>query len=78
MKPDAAAILLSDRAVSLLPVGVTDVEGDFEEGDIIGVLDSGGSRIAVGRAAMSADAARAAMGSHGSRPLIHYDYLYTE
>lgn len=78
VKPDAAAILLSDRAVSLLPVGVTAVEGDFEEGDIIGVLDSGGSRIAVGRAAMGADAARAAMGSHGSRPLIHYDYLYTE
>lgn len=74
----AASILRSDRAVSLLPVGVTEIEGDWEEGDIIGVVSPGGERIAVGRSAMDSACARETMGRHGARPLIHYDYLYLE
>lgn len=74
----AAEVLLSDRAVSLLPIGATSIEGTFDEGDIIAVADSQGHRIAVGRAACDADTARAALGRHGERPLIHYDYLFIE
>ncbi len=75
---DAAEILLSDRAVSLLPVGATAIDGTFDEGDIVAVADPKGRRIAVGRAACDADTARAALGQHGGRPLIHYDYLFIE
>lgn len=75
---EAASILRSDRAVSLLPVGVTAIEGEWEEGDIVNVYDSEGRRIAAGRSAMSSRDAACALGKHGHRPLIHYDFLYLE
>ena len=74
----AAEILRSDRAVSLLPVGVTAVEGEWEEGDIIAVDGPDGERIAIGRAATDSREASASAGRHGCRPLVHYDYLYLE
>ena len=55
---EAASILRSDRAVSLLPVGVTAIEGEWEEGDIVNVYDPEGRRIAAGRSAMSRPAIR--------------------
>lgn len=75
---NAADALRSDRAVSLLPIGVTTVDGDWEEGDIITVIDPAGERIAVGRASADSATARATIGSHGHKPIIHYDYLYLE
>lgn len=75
---EAAAILRSDRAVSLLPVGVTAIGGEWEEGDIVSVLSPTGERVAVGRAAMDSRSAAESIGRHGQRPLIHYDYLYLE
>ncbi len=74
----ARAALESDKATSLLLVGVTDVEGDFEEGDIINVEEASGKTIAIGRSAYSADDARKNIGVHDIKPLIHYDYLYME
>lgn len=74
----AAGVLRSDRPVSLLPVGVTEVRGEWEEGDIVAVLSPDGRRIAVGRAATDSQTAAASVGCHGCRPLIHYDYLYLE
>lgn len=74
----AEEALKGDRAVSLLLVGVTAIEGDFEEGDIINVVDAMGNTMAVGRSNYDADAARQLMGEHDIKPLIHYDYLYME
>ncbi len=74
----AAEALVSDRAVSLLPVGITAVEGDWEEGDIVNILDQQGNRIGVGRSSLSSDETRASLGHHGARPMIHYNYLYIE
>lgn len=71
----AAEALLSDRAVSLLLVGVTAIEGDFEEGDIVNIVDHKGNPIAVGRSEYSAEAARPLIGQHDLKPLVHYDYL---
>lgn len=73
---EAARVLLSDKAVSLLPVGITSVEGEWEEGDIVNILAPDGSAIGVGRASLSSSDTLAAMGRHGHRPVIHYDYLY--
>lgn len=75
---EAAAILRSDKAVSLLPVGVTAVSGEWEEGDIVSVISPCGETIAVGRASIDSEAAAASIGLHGQRPLIHYDYLYLD
>ena len=74
----AAEALKGHKAVSLLPVGVTAVEGDFEEGDIINVIDQQGNNIGVGRSGYSAEEARRRMGVHDVKPVIHYDYLYME
>ena len=74
----AVSALLGKEATSLLLVGVTAVEGDFEEGDIIRILDSTGRVIAVGRSAYSANQARQHLGEHNLKPLVHYDYLYLE
>ncbi|MFA6728377.1 MAG: glutamate 5-kinase [Prevotella sp.] len=75
---NATDALKGEKATSLLLVGVTTIEGDFEEGDIIDVIDTNGKIIAVGRSGYSADEARKNIGIHDIKPLIHYDYLYME
>lgn len=74
----ACAALESEKATSLLLVGVTAIDGDFEEGDIVNVADPTGSVIAIGRSGYSSDEARKNIGVHDIKPLIHYDYLYME
>lgn len=74
----AEEALRGKRATSLLLVGVTEIEGDFEENDIISILGNQGQVIGVGRSAYSADEARRQIGAHDVKPLIHYDYLYME
>lgn len=72
----AAEALRGERAVSLLMVGVTAVEGDFEEGDIVTVVDHDGAAIGMGRSGYGCDEAKTLIGHHGVKPIIHYDYLY--
>lgn len=74
----AAAAIASDAAVSLLPVGVVGVEGDFEKDDLVRVLNRKGVQLGIGRTAYAAADARAVMGKHDCRPIIHYDYLYLD
>jgi glutamate 5-kinase len=77
---DCAVRVLAKRnsAASLLPVGITSIDGDFEEGDIVNIVDADGKRIAVGRVSYGSDEARALIGKHDKKPLVHYDYLYME
>lgn len=74
----AAEAIAGPTAVSLLPIGVTAIEGDFEKGDIVTVVNQSGKTIAIGRAAVSATAAAASIGRRGERHIIHADYLYIE
>jgi len=75
---DAVTALAGEKAVSLLFVGVTRIEGDFERGDIVTILNPDGGGIALGKAEFSAEEARPLIGHHHVRPLVHYDYLYLE
>lgn len=75
---NAASALRSDRAVSLLPIGVTGIEGEWEEGDIITLTSAEGEIIGFGRASLNSDETVAALGQRGGRPVIHYDYLFIE
>ncbi len=72
----AAEALQGDRAVSLLMVGVTSVEGDFEEGDIVTVVDDKGTPLGMGRSGYGCAEASGLIGKHDVKPIIHYDYLY--
>lgn len=74
----AKRVLMSDKAVSILPIGVIAVHGEFEKDDIVRIIDSEGHSIGVGKADCNSGQAREAMGKHGKRPIVHYDYLYLE
>ena len=74
----AVEAVCGDRAVSILPVGVTRIEGDFEKDDLVGVLSPDGRKIGLGRAAYGSAEARGLIGKHDCKPLVHYDYLYLE
>lgn len=70
--------LLSDNAVSLLPIGVTSVEGEFEKDDIVKIVTADGEVIGVGKVSCDSTKARQIAGNKGGRPLVHYDYLFLE
>ena len=78
INPRAAEIIVADKAASILPVGITDVKGEFEKDDIVRIIIAEGKPIGVGKANCSSDQAREVMGKHGEKPIIHYDYLYIE
>ncbi len=68
--------LVSGKAVSLLPIGVTAVKGSFLKGDIVKIVNHEGSFIGLGKCQYSYDTACKKIGTHNSKPMIHYDYLY--
>lgn len=74
----ATEILFSDKAVSILPIGITTVEGDFEKDDIVRIIDFEGNPVGVGKANCDSKQAHESMGKHGKKPVVHYDYLYIE
>ena len=83
---DAGALGALRRGKSLLPAGVTLVEGGFERGDAVSVADPGGAEVARGLIAYSAADARRIMGHRsgeietllgyrGREEMIHRDDL---
>lgn len=75
---NAEEALGSKKATSLLLVGVTMIEGDFEEGDLVNIVNEQGVTIGIGRSSYDSSSAKALIGVHGQKPLVHYDYLYME
>jgi glutamate 5-kinase len=69
-------LLDRSRLASLLPVGVENVEGPFERGDVIRIIGPGGEVLGCGRAGYDHEEAAELKGQRGQRPLVHYDYLY--
>jgi glutamate 5-kinase len=74
----AVNVLKGEKAVSVLPVGVIRVVGDFEKDDIVRIMNHEGKEIGVGRVAFDSVEAKQLMGQHGQKPLVHYNYLYLE
>lgn len=74
----AADRLCGDEAVSLLPIGITRIEGEWEKDDLINIAASDGHVIGVGRASYGSSEAAGCVGRHDCRPLVHYDYLYID
>jgi glutamate 5-kinase len=64
------------RLASLLPVGIEAVDGRFNRGDVIQILNPDGRVLGCGRARYDHQEAERLMGQRGQKPLIHYDYLY--
>lgn len=64
------------QAVSLLPVGLVAVDGDFEKGDLVKIVDEAGKSLALGVARYGAGKLRGALGKKQQPVFIHYDQLH--
>ncbi|MBP3472293.1 MAG: glutamate 5-kinase [Paraprevotella sp.] len=74
----AAEVVCGEQAVSILPVGITRIEGDFEKDDLVRIMSPDGRELGVGRTAYSSTEATGVIGQRDQRPFVHYDYLYLE
>lgn len=74
----ATQVLNSDKAVSILPVGITRIVGEFEKDDIVRIIDFKGNPAGIGKVNCDSAQARDSMGKHGKKAVVHYDYLYVE
>ncbi|WP_026951246.1 glutamate 5-kinase [Algoriphagus mannitolivorans] len=72
----AKASLTSSVIRSLLPIGITQIEGEFTKGDILLIRDEKGNKIGIGRAEYTSKLALERIGQKNQKALIHYDYLY--
>lgn len=72
----AKSALLSDKAISLLMIGVHNVDGYFQRGDIIKIIDGENNFIGWGMSNFSSEKTLQLMGQKKQKPLIHYDYLF--
>ncbi len=83
---DAGAAAALRAGKSLLPAGVTDVQGSFEKGDAVRIVDATGAELARGLArydaadahrikGMRSDAIEAALGFASGAALVHADDL---
>jgi len=70
------ALLDSNHLASLLPVGIEAVDGRFDRGDVIQILNASGKVLGCGKARYDHEEAKRLLGQRGQKPLIHYDYLY--
>ena len=86
---DDGALKALHAGKSLLPAGVTAVEGDFQRGDAVSVRESSGGKVGRGLSAYAADDARRIMGRksgeiegllgyRGREEMIHRDDLVLE
>ncbi|MEP7108720.1 MAG: glutamate 5-kinase [Ferruginibacter sp.] len=72
----AEKALQSKQPTSLLPVGVTKIEGSFKKGDIIKIKASSGKQLGVGRAQYNSEKAIDLIHKKNEKALVHYDYLF--
>jgi glutamate 5-kinase len=71
----AAEALYGEKATSLLMIGVSRIEGSFNKGDIIRILDEKGKQIGLGKSEYDSKKAEQILGEKREKPLVHYDYL---
>ena len=59
--------------MSLLPVGIISIEGQFQRGDIVQLADETGQLQSLGIAEYGAEKALERLGQQHQHPLVHYD-----
>lgn len=64
-----------DEVASLLPVGITKVDGSFKKGDLVRIYGPNNHRVGLGIAAYSDKKLTPILGENGQKAFIHYDYL---
>ena len=73
----AEELLISKtKIMSLLPVGVISVSGNFNKGDIIEIVGEDMQKLGFGIAEYGAEKAKELMGAKKARPVIHYNHMF--
>ena len=79
---DGAVRAVTEGHKSLLAVGITDVEGDFSQGDIVDIVNSDGALVGRGEVAYDSTMLQGMIGQPtkelpdlARRPVIHADYM---
>ena len=72
----AEKALQSNKPTSLLPVGITKIEGSFKKGEIIQIISKSGIQLGVGKAQYHSEKAAELMSKKNEKALVHYDYLF--
>lgn len=74
----AVKALASEKAVSLLPVGITRIDREFKKGDLVKIVNESGEVIGLGKAGYGSERIEKEIKSDKQKPVVHYDYLYLE
>lgn len=74
----AAKALSGPTAVSLLPVGIVQVVGQFEKDDLVKIMDHQGAQLGLGKVQCDSRRANDLMGVKNQKPIIHCDYMYLD
>lgn len=79
---EGAVKAVTKGGTSLLPVGITDIEGDFHRGDIVDIIGPNGEAVGRGEVGYDAEVLRTMLGKHNyelpgsqQRAVVHADYL---
>lgn len=71
-------LVSKERPMSLLPVGIIKVEGDFKKGDVMEIRNERNVKIGFGISAYDSNKVKELMGEKGSRPVARYEYMFIE
>lgn len=74
----AKSLRSKTKIASLLPVGITAFQGQFEKGELVQIKSDQGEFIGFGITQYDLNTALDYLGEVGKKALIHYDYLYIE
>jgi glutamate 5-kinase len=67
--------ILKEKIASLLPIGITKIEGEFEKGDLVKIINPEGKIIGMGQVSYGDKLAQQYLGKKQKKALIHYNYL---
>ena len=65
-----------DKAVSLLPVGITAIIGDFAQGDLIAIKAENGEALGLGIAGYNSQTLSQILGQKEQKVFVHYNKIY--
>ena len=78
LNEEASRRLTDGQVASILPIGITQVKGDFEKDDLIRITGFDGQSIGIGKADCDAATAYTEMGCKDKKAVVHYDFLYID
>lgn len=70
--------LQSEKATSLLPIGILNTEGEYRKGDIVTIIDPKSHIVGIGIAEYGFEKLKELIGQKNQKAFIHYDYLFME